>query len=67
MCMVCTFCGITWLNLNWPLGGRTRVIIHSMGVVRIFFKCDFISNAYRVFLLANSLLKVIFFFYESLH
>ena len=34
-----------------------------MGVVRIFFECDFISNAHRVALLANSLLKVIYFLF----
>ena len=34
-----------------------------MGVVRIFFECDFISNAHRVALIANSLLKVTYFLF----
>ena len=67
-----TLCGIAWPILNHALGGRTWIFIHSMGVVRSFFGCDFISNTHRVtfyfiLFIANSLLKVTYSFYENLH
>ena len=61
MCMVRVIYEIANSILNWATGGRSRGIVHFMGFVRIFFRCNFIQNLINFLWLANSLLKVTYF------